>query len=351
MGKISLAPSKKKAPAKATPASKKKAASAKKRPAPSPAKKSPARGKARKSYAESESEVEEVQDDDDGSDYDEPPKKKGRAPPPKKGKKKAPPPKGKKKPTGRYVYIEDDEEEESPEEQDQDSDESYDSDYEKSHKKGKAAPKKGVKPAPKQKKEYMPPVSEMVYESIKALKDHPKKGSTLSSIKETISLNWPVDMARYNNKIKKYITNAVALGEITQVKGKGFRGRFTIPGMKPPKRRKKPKSALGAKWDKEEEPEYQAKITKRDEEREKDKLEMERRREERAIWNEKIAADKAARPKKPPPPKREEWNVEGVKGMREAKDGKKLFLIKWEGYAKTTWEPEANVEGNTFVAD
>jgi len=37
-----------------------------------------------------------------------------------------------------------------------------------------------------------PPVSAMVIESIKALKDPPRKGSTLRSIKETISLNWPV---------------------------------------------------------------------------------------------------------------------------------------------------------------
>jgi hypothetical protein len=32
----------------------------------------------------------------------------------------------------------------------------------------------------------------MVVESIKALKDPPRKGSTLRTIKETISLNWPV---------------------------------------------------------------------------------------------------------------------------------------------------------------
>lgn len=42
------------------------------------------------------------------------------------------------------------------------------------------------------RKPDLPPVSEMVIESIKALKDPPRKGSTLRAIKETIGLNWPV---------------------------------------------------------------------------------------------------------------------------------------------------------------
>jgi len=37
-----------------------------------------------------------------------------------------------------------------------------------------------------------PPVSEMVIDSILALKEPPKKGSTLRTIKDTIALNWPV---------------------------------------------------------------------------------------------------------------------------------------------------------------
>ena len=42
------------------------------------------------------------------------------------------------------------------------------------------------------RKPELPPVAEMVIESIKALKDPPRKGSTLRAIKETIGLNWPV---------------------------------------------------------------------------------------------------------------------------------------------------------------
>ncbi len=44
----------------------------------------------------------------------------------------------------------------------------------------------------KKEKAELPPVSVMVIESIKALKEPPRKGSTLRAIKETISLNWPV---------------------------------------------------------------------------------------------------------------------------------------------------------------
>ena len=50
---------------------------------------------------------------------------------------------------------------------------------------------KEVKREVKRKPE-LPPVSEMVIESIMALKDPPRKGSTLRAIKETIGLNWPV---------------------------------------------------------------------------------------------------------------------------------------------------------------
>ena len=53
---------------------------------------------------------------------------------------------------------------------------------------------KEVKREVKRKPE-LPPVSEMVIESIMALKDPPRKGSTLRAIKETIGLNWPVKEA------------------------------------------------------------------------------------------------------------------------------------------------------------
>ena len=105
-------------------------------------------------------------------------------------------------------------------------------------------PKKGAylqskKQAKKQPpKPKLPPVSEMVIESIKALKDPPKKGSSLRSIKETIEMNWPVNLKSYSDKIKKYIINAVETGELIRTKGKGANGKFTVPGLKNKKRKK-----------------------------------------------------------------------------------------------------------------
>jgi len=97
--------------------------------------------------------------------------------------------------------------------------------------------------APKPK---LPPVSEMVIESIKALKENPRKGSSLRDIRETIEMNWTVDWGKLCDKVKKYILNAEATGEILRVKGtknkkerKGFNGRFTVPGLKPKKKKKK----------------------------------------------------------------------------------------------------------------
>merc|ERR1712156_754849 len=74
--------------------------------------------------------------------------------------------------------------------------------------KRKASKKKGKATKPKQtetpaKKEKIPPVSEMVIDSIKALGANPKKGSNLRSIKTTILLNWTINMNMYKNKIKK----------------------------------------------------------------------------------------------------------------------------------------------------
>jgi hypothetical protein len=55
-----------------------------------------------------------------------------------------------------------------------------------------------VTPKDKKSESSLPPVSEMVTESIMALKDPPRKGSTLRAIKETIALNWPVKLIQIN---------------------------------------------------------------------------------------------------------------------------------------------------------
>ena len=72
---------------------------------------------------------------------------------------------------------------------------------------------------------------------------------------------------------------------------------------------------------------------------------MEQRRLERQVLAEKRAFERANRPKlSAPRPKKTEWVIEGVTGMKEV-NGKKYFRVKWEGYTKVTWEPEENLEG------
>ena len=95
--------------------------------------------------------------------------------------------------------------------------------------------------------------------------------------------------------------------------------------------------------------EYQPKKTARDEEREKDMEELERRREERRIWEEKKLEEKAKLPKKKIV-RKEEWEVEAIKGKKVVR-GETFYLVKFEGYDKTQWEPEANVEGCDKLID
>lgn len=190
------------------------------------------------------------------------------------------------------------------------------------------------------KREKIPHVSEMVIDSIKALGANPKKGSNLRSIKETILLNWPINMKMYNSKIKKFINTALEKGDIIRVKGNGFNGRFTIPGLKMKKKKKKSKK-LGKKYDEDEE-EYAPKWTKRDDEREETKASIENEREKRKVLEEKLLEEKASRPKKKVV-KREEWEVEAIKGIKDKND-EKYYLVKWKGYSKLSWEPEENIQ-------
>ena len=55
-------------------------------------------------------------------------------------------------------------------------------------------------------------------------------------------------MSMYDAKIKKFILKALDRGEIIQTKGKGFRGRFTVPGLKVKKVKRK-KAKLTKKFD------------------------------------------------------------------------------------------------------
>ena len=93
-------------------------------------------------------------------------------------------------------------------------------------------------------------------------------------------------------------------------------GRFTVPGMKAPKRRTK--SRLSKKWD-EDEVEYEPQKTKREEDKEKAAVELEERRQEIKSEQVRKELEKASRPKKPAPPRKTEWEVEMVTKMKVLK--------------------------------
>merc|ERR1719223_2692480 len=195
-------------------------------------------------------------------------------------------------------------------------------------KKGKVAKqaKKSPAKAPPKKPKH-PEVGEMVIESIKKLRDNPRKGSSLAAIKGYMAEEWGAHIPDYVNKIKKFIIRTVQNEEIIQTKGKGASGGFTVPGMKA--RKKKKKTKLTKKWDEELEPEYEPKKTIREEGKEKFEIEMEMRRVQRQEEEARKAEMKASLPKKPPAPKKTDWEVEMIKGMR-VRDGETFFLVKWE---------------------
>nr|ACO12357.1 Chromobox protein homolog 5 [Lepeophtheirus salmonis] len=185
----------------------------------------------------------------------------------------------------------------------------------------------------------LPAVSVMVIESIKALNEDPKKGSTFGAIKDTILRNWPVNMKTYNSRIKKCMASAEKSGSIIRTRGHGFNGRFTVPALRGKKKYKYPK--LSKKFDVDE-VEYVPIKTTRDKERVKDKEELERKREERAVYLEKVMADKATLPKRIKT-KREFWEVKSIQGTK-VKNDINYYLVKYEGSSKPQWEPEENVQ-------
>jgi len=138
-------------------------------------------------------------------------------------------------------------------------------------------------------------------------------------------------------------------GTLIRTKGQGLRGRFTVAGWKPPKKKRKMKMT---KWDKDDGPEYQPKKTARDEDKEKAEAELEERRQELKRKAEEKEMERANRPKKPRPKNTQpkEWEVESVKGSRE-KDDKTYYQVKWVGWPKLTWEPEENLDGCQDLID
>lgn len=198
------------------------------------------------------------------------------------------------------------------------------------------------------KKIEIPPVSKMVTTAITRLRDNPRKGSSLSAIKGFMAEEWGLYIPDYAPKIKKYLLKAVETEEIKQTKGKGASGRFTLPGLKVKKKKRAQK--LGKKWDNDSEPEYEPKKSARDEDRERNEQELELRRLQRSEEAARKEEEKANRPKKPAPPRKTEWVVEMIKGMKVRED-KTWYLVKWEKSSKNTWEPEENLTGCQDIID
>lgn len=242
-----------------------------------------------------------------------------------------------------------DEEEEDESEQSEQSEEESDSDieevYVKPSKKGKKGspkklPKKNVAAKKKVKKPSHPPVGEMFVTAIKRLRDNPRKGSSMAAIKGFMAEEYGLYIQDFASKIKKYITSAVADGEVIQTKGKGASGRFTVPGLKVKK--KKRKNALTKKFD-EDEVEYVAKKTARDENRVEAEKEAEERRQQRMEEAVRKELEKADRPKKVVQ-RKTEWEVEMIKGVKVTEE-ETFYKVKWFGAPKMTWEPEENLRG------
>ena len=80
----------------------------------------------------------------------------------------------------------------------------------------KAPPKKAIKAkkAPKH-----PSVGEMIVTAIKRLRDNPRKGSSMAAIKGFIAEEWGVNIQALAPKMKKYVLDAVADGDLIQKKG------------------------------------------------------------------------------------------------------------------------------------
>jgi hypothetical protein len=69
---------------------------------------------------------------------------------------------------------------------------------------------------------------------------------------------------------------------------------------------------------------------------------MEKKRDELKRAAEMKAWEKDNQPKRAMAPRKDTWEVEGIKGSKEV-GGKAFYLVKFEGWAKPQWEPADNV--------
>merc|ERR1712226_1589532 len=300
-------------------------------------------------------EIDDAADSDFDAGAKAPPKKRGspKKSPAKKGKKKTPAKKtpakkGKKAATNgttprasgrasaKIKYTEEDEDDDEEDEEDFEDEVPL-----KARKVAKQAKGRSAAVA-KEKEPEIPPVAEMVPTAIRALRDNPRKGSSLSAIKGFMAEEWGINVQTYAPKIKKYLLKAVENGEVVQTKGKGAAGRFTVPGLKA--RKKKSRSnGLTKKYD-EDVVEYEPVKSARDEAKEQSEIELAERRARLEEEAERKLAEKEMKPKKPKPAPKTDWEVLMIKGMKIAQE-KTWYQVKWEGWPKLTWEPEENLMG------
>jgi len=153
---------------------------------------------------------------------------------------------------------------------------------------------------------------------------------------------WGINIQTYAPRIKKYLQKGVDNGELIQTKGRGASGRFTVPGLKARKKKARAKR-LSKKFD-EDVVEYEPGKSARDEARQQTEIELAERRARLEEEAERKLAEKEMKPKKPRPAPRTEWVVACIKGMKIAQE-KTWYQVKWEDWAKTTWEPEENLQG------
>ncbi|KAL7047599.1 hypothetical protein ACKWTF_003041 [Chironomus riparius] len=90
-----------------------------------------------------------------------------------------------------------------------------------------------------------PPVSEMVVNAVKTLKE--RGGSSLQAIKKFLVAQYKVDTDKLAPFIKKFLKSAVEKGQLLQTKGKGASGSFKLPVAAKKEKVVKPKKVAAEK--------------------------------------------------------------------------------------------------------
>jgi histone H1/5 len=90
----------------------------------------------------------------------------------------------------------------------------------------KPAKAASAKPMKTEAPKSHPPVSDMVVDAVKTLKEH--GGSSLQTIKKYLATQYKVDVEKLAPFIKKFLKSAVTKGQLLQTKGKGASESFKL---------------------------------------------------------------------------------------------------------------------------